>query len=53
MSSIIVLLSIAVCALLLGAGLTILLRPKSGGTDADLLARLYVLVEREAATARS
>ncbi len=41
------------CALLLGAGLTILLRPKSGGTDADLLARLYVLVEREAATARS
>ena len=54
MSSIIVLLSIAVCALLLGAGLTILLRPKSGsGTAADLLARLYVLVEREAATARS
>ncbi|NLG90677.1 MAG: DNA recombination protein RmuC [Acetobacter sp.] len=54
MSSIIVLLSVAVCALLLGAGLTILLRPKSGsGTDADLLARLYVLVEREAATARS
>lgn len=54
MSSIIVLLSVAICALLLGAGAVVVLRPKSGGdTDADLLARLYVLVEREATTARS
>lgn len=54
MSSVIVLLSVAVCSLLLGAGLVVFLRPKSGGgTDADLLARLYVLVEREATTARS
>lgn len=55
MENSLLLAGVAIGALALGAVMTLLLRPRAqeGGADADLLARLYVLIEREAAVSRS
>ncbi|MDE7546632.1 DNA recombination protein RmuC [Acetobacter fabarum] len=54
MSSVIVLVCVAVTALLLGGVLAFVLRKAPAkSADSDLLARLYVIMEREAAAARA
>ncbi len=54
MSSVIVLVCVAVTALLLGGVMAHVLRkPAAKSPDSDMLARLYVMMEREAAAARA
>ncbi|MGV4876286.1 DNA recombination protein RmuC [Acetobacter indonesiensis] len=54
MDNALLLLGVAVVCLVIGGVITRLLRPaQKESADSDLLARLYVLMEREAATARS